>query len=544
MKGLISIVFIFFAFGFQSQVDKPPKLIVGIVVDQMIYDYLYRYQDRFGKKGFNLLMKKGASCTNAVYSYVPTYTGPGHASIYTGTVPSNHGIVGNEWFDRKSGEVVNCVTDSNYFSVGTESNYGLRSPANLTCMTITDQLKYNSPKSKVVSLSIKDRSAILPGGHKPDGCYWFDYLSGHFITSQYYTQDLPEWVKEFNALNYPIEAMKKTWNSLYPIETYVASGPDDSPYEILLPTKETPTFPYDFAKMTGGKTDMSLFTTTPFANTYLTDMAIASLVQENMGRNGFTDMLCLSYSSTDILGHGFGTRSIEIEDMYLRLDLEIEKLIKAIKKQVGNDFTLFLTADHAVVPTPQELMDKNMPGGYIFLNPLMTDLSDLVKAKFGADFILRLENLNIYLDNEVMEFMGVKKTKLESFIQEEISKWEGVKGVFTTTELQSNSIDSKHIQMVKAGYDDYRSGNVIFTLLPGFLPKYKDTELSRKGTSHGSAHNYDTHVPLIFFGKNIEPQQISRRVDISDIAVTLSQLLQMQKPFCSDGEPIIEILAK
>jgi predicted AlkP superfamily pyrophosphatase or phosphodiesterase len=527
-----------------GQGKSAPKLVVGIVVDQMVYDYLYRYQDRFSKGGFVKLMEKGTNCRNTQYNYVPTYTGPGHASIYTGTTPNQHGIVGNEWYDRAQQAIVNCVTDSAYFSIGTESNYGIRSPRNLTCMTITDQLKVTYPNSKVISVSIKDRGAILPGGHLSDGTYWYDYMTGKFITSDYYKKELPKYVNDFNAKEYPKSVMQGTWNTLFPIDTYTASGSDNSPYESLLPNKTESTFPYDFKSISPGVTSYSLFTLTPWANTYLTDFAISAMKNENLGNGENSDFLAISYSTPDIAGHAFGPYSIEIEDMYLRLDLEIERLLVALKKQVGNDFVMFLTADHAVVPVPEWLTDHNLPGGYTFLKESMMELQEAVKAKYGADFVSVEENNNIYLNEELIDFLEADQNEIERFIANQVKKWDGVKYVFTTSDLSRVNAGDQFAEMIQNGYDPVRSGNVIFMLKPGYLPKMTDSENARKGTSHGSAYNYDTHVPLLWYGKSIPKKELFERVEITDIVPTLTHLLNLQKPACTTGEPILPILVK
>lgn len=527
-----------------SQGKSAPKLVVGIVVDQMVYDYLYRYQDRFSKGGFVKLMEKGTNCRNTQYNYVPTYTGPGHASIYTGTTPNQHGIVGNEWYDRAQQATVNCVTDSAYFSVGTESGYGIRSPRTLTCMTITDQLKVTYPNSKVISMSIKDRGAILPGGHMSDGSYWYDYMTGKFITSEYYTKELPKYVTDFNSKEYPKSVMQGVWNTLYPIETYTASGSDESKYEVLLPNKTSSTFPYDFKEISPTVTNFNLFTVTPWANTYLTDFAITAMQNENLGKGENSDFLAISYSTPDIAGHAFGPYSIEIEDMYLRLDLEIERLLSAVKKQVGKDFVLFLTADHAVVPVPEWLVDHNLPGGYLFLKDKMLELQEAVKAKYGADFVSIEENNNIYLNEELIDFLDGDKDQIERFIANKIKQWEGVKDAFTTSDLNRVNAGDQFAEMIQNGYDPVRSGNVIFMLKSGYLPKTEDSENSRKGTSHGSAYNYDTHVPLLWYGRNIPKQELFERVEITDIVPTLTHILNLQKPACTTGEPILPIHVK
>lgn len=539
LSSLIALV----AGGIFAQKQDAPKLVVGIVIDQMCYEYLYRYQDKFGKEGFLKIMEQGTNCRNTEYNYVPTFTGPGHASIYTGTTPNNHGIVGNEWFERETGQLINCVDDKNVLPVGTASEDGLCSPKNLKTYTITDQLKMTYPNAKVISMSIKDRGAILPGGHLSDGSYWYDYSSGKFITSSFFEKSLPKWVSDFNGEGWVEKYMKQTWNTYYDLTRYCESGPDNSKYEHLLPGKTTPTFPYDLKAMTGGVPNYQLFTATPYANTYLTDLAIRSIKAEGLGQDGQTDMLCISYSSTDILGHSFGPNSVEIEDMYIRLDLEIARLIKALEEQVGKDgFVLFLTADHAVVPVPQLLMDKQLPGGYVFLNEHMSELESAVQTKYGSDLILMEENLNIYLDYKRIDSLKLRKSDVEIFVAEQIMKWEGVKRVFTSEQLSNAAIDDEWCDMVRKGYHSKESGDVIFILEPGYLPKSVDSETARKGTSHGSAFNYDTHVPLLWYGKGIDAQEIFRPININDISATLTHILYLQRNGAMTGDPITEIL--
>lgn len=541
MKSILWLLAVMLITPVLAQKAQKPKIVVGIVIDQMVYDYLYRFQSRFSDGGFALMMNKGLHVRNAQYNYVPTYTGPGHASIYTGATPNVHGIVANAWYDREGEEKVNCVTDSNYFTVGSESNYGIRSPKTLKCMTITDQLKLTYPKSKVISVSLKDRGAILPGGHLSDGSYWFDYVTGRLITSEFFKKELPQWVKDFNAKEYPTACLSETWSTLYPLETYVASGPDESPYEHPFAGKDQAVFPYDFSKVVAKKADYGLFATSPFANTYLTDFALQALKSEQLGKDGATDFLCISYSTPDIAGHAFGPYSVEIEDMYLRLDLELKRLIETLKKQVGEDVVIFLTADHAVVPVPQMLMDKNLPGGYLFINDLMKDLHETVKAQFGSDLISIECNNNIYFNMDLLELVEVDKDEVERFVANEILKWPGVKAAYTTQDLSSAQTGDHYLEKIKKGYDAKRSGNVLFCLEPGFLTKSKDSESARMGTSHGSGYAYDTHVPLLWYGKNIPTKEVFRTVEITDIVPTLTHILQLQNPNCAIGTPILEL---
>jgi arylsulfatase A-like enzyme len=529
-----------------SQKTNSPKLVVGIVIDQMCYEYLYRYQAKFGKDGFVKLMNGGTHCRNTQYNYVPTFTGPGHASIYTGTTPNNHGIVGNDWYDRNTSTNVNCVEDSTVNGVGTTSLKAKRSPYYLKANTITDQLKLTYPSAKVIAMSIKDRGAILPGGHLSDGSYWFDYSTGSFVTSTFYKKELPYWVNTFNSKKYPESCMSKTWDTYLSLDKYSESGTDDSPYEELLTGKTKPTFPYNLKEMNNGTPlDYGLFTTTPFANTYLTDFAIESIHNEMLGQDGQTDFLCISYSTPDIAGHAFGPYSVEIEDIYLRLDLELARLVKELEAKVGkNQFVLFLTADHAVVPNPQFLIDKKLPGGFAFKNQNLIQLDTEIKGAFGADLVLSVVNNNIYLDHESIEVLNINKVELEKFIAGKVAKWEGVKSVFTSSELQNPRTEESWQNMISLGYVAKESGDLIFMLEPGFLPIGTDSEENRKGTSHGSAFNYDTHVPLIWYGKSIKKQEVFRRINITDISATLTHMLFLQKPNATTGEPILELLGK
>ena len=541
LNTLFLLILIQFTYAYSQK--NTSKIVVGIVVDQMCYDYLYRFQGKFGKGGFNKLIKQGANCRNTNYNYVPTYTGPGHASIYTGTTPDNHGIVGNEWYDRNKKEVINCVTDRSYQSIGTTSKEGIRSPKTLKTYTITDQLKMTYPSAKVISLSIKDRSAILPGGHLSDGSYWFDYSSGKMITSNFYKTELPGWVNEFNAKKQADQALLQTWNTLYPIETYMESGKDDSPYEVLLSSKDKPVFPYDLKELNKNAKDYSLFTITPFANTYLTDFALDAIKNEELGVDSQTDFLCVSYSTPDIVGHAFGPYSVEIEDIYIRLDLEIARLIETLEKKFGkNGFTLFLTADHAVVPVPQSLIDQKLPGGYLFLEQKIKALKNDVKKKFEFDLVESEENQNIYLNRKLIDSLHLPKKAIETFIANEIRTWDGVKAVFVSEELENASSTNNWMQMVSKGYRYDRSGEVVFILEPGYLAKNEDKPSSHKGTSHGSAFNYDTHVPLIWYGNGIQKQAIFRPIEIIDIAPTLIHLLNLQRTGAMTGNPIVEIL--
>ncbi|TSJ44831.1 alkaline phosphatase family protein [Fluviicola chungangensis] len=518
-----------------------PKVVVGIVVDQMCYDYLYRFYPQFGKDGFKRLMDKGAHFRNVTYNYVPTFTGPGHASIYTGSTPSNHGIVANEWYYRPFGREVNCVEDTTVSTVGSGSTYGKCSPYFLRSNTITDQLKLTYPGSKVIGISIKDRSAILPAGHLSDGSYWYDYATGNFITSTFYKKELPDWVSRFNDQKLVSNYVNQPWNLLKDSACYTYINQDNSPYEGLVGGKASPVFPYDFSKATAAD-QFTLFTILPAANTFLTDFAIEALSKEQLGKHVTTDFLTISYSTPDIAGHSFGPYSLEMEDMYFRLDQELARLFRSLDKEIGKgEYVVFLTADHAVVPVPQFLKDHHLPGGYLFLQSKVENLRRTGIEKFGKDYLKTIENDNVYLTPDVL---GTEmESQVIAFFKTEIAKWTEVKRVYTKEELLSKT-DENWQQMVASGYDKERSGELIFILQPGYLPKTADTPGSHQGTSHGSAFNYDTHVPVLFYGKDILPQEVFTPYEIVDITATLVHILDVQRPNTAVGKPMLELFRK
>lgn len=525
-------------FPFTSTAQQP-KLVVGVVVDQMCYDYLWRFYGQFGEGGFKKLMDKGTHFRNVNYNYVPTYTGPGHASVYTGTTPANHGIIANDWYHRPYGKDVNCVSDTTVKGVGNESPDGMKSPHFLRANTVTDQLKLTYPDAKVVGVSIKDRSAILPAGHMADGAYWYDYSSGKFITSTFYKNALPAWVEKFYGTN-PVESyLNQSWELLHEKSTYTYGDKDNSPYEVLVGGKTTPEFPYDFRNLTKEE-QVGNFTILPFANTYLTDFAIASLSGENLGKDAQTDMLTISYSTPDIAGHDFGPYSLEMEDMYLRLDREIARLLSALDKQVGKGkYVLFLTADHAVVPVPSFLTDHKLPGGYHYVGPRFTELKAKCTAKFGTAAIAKVQNNNVYLLPELLE--SARRNEIIGFIRDEVRKWPEVKGAYTREDLLGPETGDQWMDMVRLGFDKERNGELVYLLQPGFLPKSADVEEAHRGTSHGSAFNYDTHVPMLFYGCGIPKQEVFTSYSITDIAATVVHLLKVQRPNAMIGKPMVEL---
>jgi len=524
--------------------QNQPKLVVGIVVDQMRQEYLYRFENKFGPHGFKRLMNEGFMLKNAHYNYVPTETGPGHASIYTGSTPSVHGIIANAWYDRNLKKDVNCVEDSTYKAVGTDAG-GLISPWRMLSSTITDELKFSTQnKAKVVGVSIKDRGAVLPAGHLPDGAYWYDNKTGSMITSTYYKQQLPEWVVKFNQQKLSDSYLNQEWNTLLPVNQYVESGPDDSPYEGKWSGKTKPTFPYNLAELRKKMGVYSLLTMTPWGNNIVADFAKAALLGEGLGKGDVTDFLSISFSSTDIIGHAMGPNSVEVQDTYMRLDKTLEELFVFLDKEVGKGaYTVFLTADHAVAEVPQYMKDQRVPAGYFRAAYVKTQLNEHLQKYFpGKTIIEEFTNEQVFINQQAFDG-DPKSSGIDLFVATElITKFllstQGVAQVFPATTLRQANSDEVGIRgKVVRGFHPKRSGDIAFVLEPGWLSWGGVT-----GSTHGSGYSYDTHVPILFYGTGIKKGSSSQFHTITDIAPTLSTLLKIKFPSGCTGQPIVEIV--
>ena len=532
------------AFAQQPAADKP-KLVVGIVVDQMRQEYLYRFQSKYSDKGFKRMMGEGFMMTDAHYNYVPTFTGPGHSSVYTGSTPAIHGIIGNEFYDKINRRVVNCVEDARYTSIGVKDGNGHISPARLLTTTITDELKLASQqKSKVVGISFKDRGAVLPAGHMANAAYWFDSRAGKFITSSYYMSKLPDWVDNFNKLELPGKYLSQEWKTFFPIEQYTESSVDDSPYETKIAGKERPTFPYNLPELRKKNGGFDLLSSTPFANDLLTDMAKATIKGEQMGKNTTTDFLTVSFSATDIIGHAMGPNAVEIEDTYIRLDRNIEDFLNYLDKEIGvGNYTVFLTADHAVAEVPQYLRDNRVPAGYFNADNMEIGLRDFLKPYFpDKNIIENVSNFQIFLNQEVFtgspKSSGVDLLIVSELIATYLIQQDGVASVFTENVLRQANYAEEGIRgMVIRGYNPKRSGDIAYVLQPGWMEWGKV-----QGSTHGSPYTYDTHVPMLFYGFGVKQGTTSAYHPITDIAPTLAVLLKIKYPNGCTGQPISELL--
>lgn len=518
-----------------------PKLVVGLVVDQMRWDYLYRYYDKFGNDGFKRLLNQGFSLNNVHINYLPTYTAIGHTTIYTGSVPAIHGIAGNDWFDKSKGKEVYCTSDETVKPVGTTSTKaGNHSPRNLWSTTITDELLLATNfQAKVVGVSLKDRASILPAGHNPTGAYWFDDSTGNFVTSSYYMESLPKWVSDFNNQKMPEELVKNGWNTLLPIAEYTESSPDNSPWEGLLGSAKTPTFPYSNLAA-DYQTKKDNIRSTPFGNTLTLKVAEAAIKGENLGADAITDFLAVNLASTDYAGHKFGPNSIEVEDVYLRLDKDLAVFFNNLDKNIGKgNYTVFLSADHGGAHSEGFMETHKMPTGF-YGETAKKDFNQLLKDQFGIEkLVTDVGNNQVYLDDQLIIDNKLDAEKVKQTLLDYLNRDPSVLFAVDLKKAGSSSVPEPIKTRIVNGYNWQRSGDIQIIFHDSWLPSY-----AKKGTTHGSWNSYDSHIPLIFMGWGIKNGESNKEYNMTDIAPTLSSLLRVQFPSGNIGNPIVEVIGK
>jgi len=521
-----------------AQSLRRPKLVVGIVVDQMRWDYLYRYYDRYGAGGFRRLLSEGTSCENTYISHLPSYTAVGHSTIFTGSVPSIHGIAGNDWIDQASGKSVYCVSDSTVQPVGGTSPAGNMSPRNLLATTITDELMLATNfRSRVVGVSLKDRASILPAGHTPTGAFWFDDVKGCFSTSTWYMKELPEWVTKFNAEDEPEKLAANGWNTLYPINTYTQSTADDEPWEGLFKGETASVFPHDIAR--AYKEDHDNIRSSPFGNTLTLDFAKAAVDGYSLGQRGFTDFLTINCASTDYVGHKYGPNSIEVEDVYLRLDKDLAGFFHFLDTKIGKgNYTVFLTADHGASHAVNFLKAHQVPAGLSGMRNIIKGLNDTLYTKFGIhDLVIAGTNYYINYNFAKIGQAGLSMDSIKGMSMSYLQRIPGLQYVIDMANIPATPLPAVIREMVNNGYNRKRSGSILLLPDPGWF------DGSDKGTTHGTWNPQDTHIPLLFMGWGIRPGiALHRTVHMTDITPTIAALLHIQAPDGNIGEVIEEVM--
>lgn len=540
MKRLLLTLLSVITLGGTLFSQEKPKLIVGIVVDQMRQEYLWRFYNDFGEEGFKRMVEGGFMAKNGHYNYATTNTGPGHASIYTGTTPSVHGIVNNQWYSRVWGRSVYCAEDTTVTNVGGSERAGKISPRNLYSSTITDELKmFTQREGKVIAMSIKDRGSALPGGHLSDGSYWYDSGTGQFMTSSYYMEELPNWVKKFNEQNFAAQYLSGKWELLKKEKEYSESGPDDSPYEAGFRGQENPTLPYDLAELNASNGGYGMLPSTPFGNTILADLAIEAIDAEKLGRDDVTDFLAVSFSSPDYIGHNFGPQSKEVQDTYLRLDLELARLFKKLDQAVGEgEYVVFLSADHGVAENSLRMRDLNYNANNISSARLASYIQIAFNNKYGEEKWFDVaRGSDLFLNHQLIEEKKMDLYEMQLFAAQTAMKHNGVHIAMTGTDLIRNSQTEQIRQLIQNAYHPKESGDIKLVYQPAWQAG------RAKGTGHGNVWSYDTHIPIMFYGWGINAGTSSvRDIHITDIAPTISMLMNMRLTNGNTGQPIYEAL--
>ncbi|HRD51531.1 MAG TPA: alkaline phosphatase family protein [Flavobacteriales bacterium] len=527
--------------------QHPPKLVVGIVVDQMRTDYIYRYWDNFGEGGFKRLCTKGAFLRDAHFDYTPTETGPGHASVYTGTSPARHGVVANEMFVRATGGKDYCASaHDSIVGVGLSDELGRRSPRNLLATTMADELERRfDGKAKTIGIAMKDRGAILPIGRTGDAAFWFGGgADGAFGTSTWYMKELPDWLQRFNGERLANGYLGRTWDLLLPRERYSMALPDDNPYEHPLSGAASATLPIDLHALFKASGSTGLITQTPWGNTLTTDLALAAIAGEQLGLDGITDLLAVSYSSPDILGHRMGPRALELEDMYLRLDLDIARLLEELDRRVGQgEYMVFLTADHAAVDVPSYLASLRGSAGYPDMQAMERGLQAALAKRFGpGKWVRTITNEQVFLNDSLIAAKKLDAERVQRAAADHLLTDPLIAEAVTASDLVRFEYTDGLRRLLQRGYMPQRSGDVLFAYRPGYFEGYG--AVPTKGTTHGSGWNYDTHVPILFYGHGIRPGNVLRRTSITDIVPTLCMIVGMTMPNASTGHLVTEALVR
>lgn len=534
-KNILFLLFFFLSLAGKTQNAGRPKLVVGIVIDQMRWDYLYRYNRYAQNGGFKRMLEQGYNCENTLINYTPTVTACGHASIYTGSVPAINGIVGNIWIDRQTNSYVYCTEDKSVKTIGSTTDAGLMSPANLLTTTICDELKLATNfRSKVIGISLKDRGSILAAGHSANAAYWYDGKTGDWITSGYYMNNLPKWVNDFNAKKLVNKYYEQGWSTLYPINTYTQSTEDAKAYEAKGLGGNT--FPYNLKPFVGK--NFGTIASTPYGNSFTAEFAKAAVTNEGLGEDNITDFLAISFSSPDYIGHTFGPNSIEVEDNFLRLDKELGEFFDFLDAKLGkNQYLAFLSSDHGVLQAPEFLKEHKIPSARFDLN-LFDSLNQVLKKQFGRDsLILDMYNYQLVLNTPVIQASNLNLDDIKKSIIQKMFYLPGVARIFDINQLMQTPLNSRIREMLINGYYPKRSGDIQLILQPQWIEGYSAT-----GTTHGLWNPYDAHIPLLWYGWGIKPGSTSREISITDIAPTIAALLKIQTPSGSVGKVISEII--
>lgn len=503
-----------------------PRLVVNVVVSQMRYDYLIRFRDNFSDNGFKKLISEGVSCDRARYNYLTTTTQAGLATLSTGANPSTHGVIGSHWYNYTTSEKVELLSDANTQTVGSDAFDTRISPSKLIASTLSDCLKSITPQSKVINIALSPSSSVIIGGHTADAAYWFSERESYMVTSSYYVQTLPVWVKDYNIKLYAAEMFQGKWVASKDAGVYRNVFSKDIAMESSF-TLFAPKF------------DCESFISSPAANLFLRNFAMSAITGEELGKDENTDMLNIVFDPMRLIGEKYGTNSIEIEDAYYRLDSEIESLIQFLDTQVGRDkYVLTLSSDHGAVDPMIE--SSRIPSGRVDVMQFTAIINGFLGGQLGSgeQWVLDYANNQIFLNRPLMYQKGFEIKEIQDKVALFAVQFSGVSQAIAAHSLQNSNFNTGILNKAQNSYYQRHSGDVIINYLPGW------TEKTDKISDSGSSYNYDTHVPLIFFGAGIGTNNIAREVDLVDFAPTIAHIMEVAPPNASTGKPITEIYAQ
>ena len=547
MKRYITIFFSILAFvklsgqGAYIPPDKP-HLVIGIIVEELNYNQLEKFHDKLGENGIKKLINEGTYFKNASYEYLLTQSAPGHATIATGSEPSFHGITSDEWYIPLKNELLNCTKDVNVNSVGGSFESGLHSPINLLVSTFSDELAMaTNRKAKIFGIGLRESSAILSAGHTANAAYWFDNTTGTWMSSSYYIPALPEWVNDFNAMKFSDAYLNSTWNLLKPLNYYADCLPDSNSFEKGF--NNINYFPYDLKKLRSKnlfnfKNDYSLLRETPFGNSFTTSFAIRLIQNEHLGKGDATNYLSICYSATDYIGHRFGPSSVEMGDAILRLDDDIKNLLTFLNDSIGKrNVLIYFTAAHGISEIPAVLEKNRIPSGYFQQNQALQLLRSYLNAVYGeGDWVKGYSEKQIFLNRTLIEDARLSLDDVQKKVARFLVQFTGVQAAYPYSAFEANDFGNGNLKRIINNFSPQRSGDVIIILNPGWVEKESDYV-----TNYNSPYEYDSHVPLIWYGWTINRATVTRQVNMTDIAATLSTLCKVPYPNACTGEPMFEL---
>lgn len=521
--------------------DKP-KLIIGIVVEQLRFDQLEKVRDNLTETGIRRLMNEGTTFRNASFGYLLTQGAPGFATINTGAEPAFHGIPSDEWYEPLKNDLIYCTKDISYGATGGSFETGMHSAANLMSSTFSDELKLSGDrKSKVFAVGFREYTAIFGAGHTGDGAFWFDDRTGTWMSGTYYMKELPPWVNDINALRMPDKYLSGKWEKFRDDSYYTLALPDSSVHEAGFSGRIV--FPYDLNQMSQSgrliKTrDYKLLKETPFSNSMTTEMAIRLIEEEGLGMDDYTDFLSIAYSATDHIGHRFGPSSVEATDALYRLDDDIRQLLDYLNQKLGKrNILIYFTAAHGVCEVPAVLESNRIPAGYFRQNQALMLLRSYLNAIYGqGDWVRGYYERQIFLNRNLIEDAKIPLEEIQSRVSRFLVQFSGVAAAYPYFAFETDNFSNGHLRKISNNYSPLRSGDVIIILQPGWV------DMSDHITNHNSPYDYDSHVPLVWYGWSINRATVNRKVNITDIAATLSSIMRIPLPNACSGEPLPELM--